>query len=74
MPITVGIPFTQDKFVQAINLGQPMILSEPAHPFSALIEDYAFYLSKDHRKKIRPVQPSDAWMRVYKRFAGRKKP
>jgi pilus assembly protein CpaE len=73
MPITMGIPFTPDKFVQAINLGQPITLSEPAHPFSALIEDYAFYLSKDNRKKVKPIQPSEAWMRVYKRFAARKK-
>jgi pilus assembly protein CpaE len=73
VPITMGIPFIADKFVQAINLGQPMILSEPVHPFSALIEDYAFYLSKDYRKKVRPIQPSEAWIRVYKRFAARKK-
>ena len=72
-PVTMGIPFVPDKFVQAINHGQPIILSEPTHSVSALVEDYAFYLSKDNRKKIRPVEPSKAWLRVYKRFSARKK-
>lgn len=73
MPVTMGIPYTADKFVQSINLGQPLALSEPNHPVSALIEDYAFYLSKESRKKNRPTNPTDAWKRVYKRFSDRKK-
>jgi pilus assembly protein CpaE len=71
--ITMGIPFTADKFVQGINYGQPLMLAEPGHPVSALIEDYAFYLSKDTRKKIRPAAPSEAWKRVQKRFTERRK-
>jgi pilus assembly protein CpaE len=73
VPITMGIPFTPDRFVQAINQGQPLILAEPTNPVSALIEDYAFYLSKDSRKKTRPVAPSESWKRVYKRFTERRK-
>lgn len=73
MAITMGIPYTADKLVQAINFGRPLVLSEPTHPVSALIEDYAFFLSKENRKKTRPPSPSETWKRVYKRFSERRK-
>ncbi len=73
MPISIGLPYTPDKFVEAINLGQPLLAAQPNDPVSALIEDFAFYLSKEQHKKNRPATPSLAWKRVYKRFAERRK-
>jgi pilus assembly protein CpaE len=71
--ISLVIPFVPDKFVSAINLGQPLLYFQPDEPISALLEDYAFMISKDLHKKVRPAVPSNAWKRVYKRFAERKK-
>jgi pilus assembly protein CpaE len=73
MPVSMGIPYTPDKFIQAINLGQPLIAADPNDTVSALIEDFAFYLSKDSQKKVKPGAPSAAWKRVYKRFSERRK-
>jgi pilus assembly protein CpaE len=71
-PISLVIPFIPDKFVSAINLGQPLLYDQPEEPISTLLEDFAFMLSKDAHKKIRPAVPSSAWKRVYKRFSERK--
>jgi pilus assembly protein CpaE len=72
-PVSVGVPYTPDKFVEAINLGKPLLAAQPNEPISALIEDFAFYLSKEQHKKTRPITPSTAWKRVYKRFSERRK-
>jgi pilus assembly protein CpaE len=72
-PVAITLPFVQDKFVSAINLGQPMIYHQPMEPVAALIEDFAFHLSKGSHKKARPVAPSAAWKRVYKRYVERRK-
>lgn len=73
MPALVTIPYVQDLFVDAINLGQPPVLERPNEPVSALLEDFAFHLSKDIHKKSKPENPTEAWKRVYKRYQGRKK-
>lgn len=72
-PITLTIPFTPDKFVEAINLGQPLVFARPTEPISALLEDLAFHLSRERHQKFKPATPSAAWRRVYKRFSERKK-
>lgn len=72
-PITLTIPHTPDKFVEAINLGQPLVFARPNEPIAALLEDLAFHLSKERHQKFKPVTPSAAWRRVYKRFSERKK-
>ena len=72
-PISLVIPFVPDKFVSAINLGQPLLYDQPDEPISTLLEDFAFMLSKEVHKKVRPAVPSAAWKRVYKRFTERKK-
>jgi pilus assembly protein CpaE len=71
--VTVIIPHVYDKFVNSINIGAPIMHSNPAEPVSTLIEDFAFFLSKDQEKKTRPAVPSEAWKRVYKRYSERKK-
>jgi hypothetical protein len=59
--------------VDAINLGQPPAYYRTDLPISGLLEDLAFRMSKDAHKKSKPENPTDAWKRVYKRYAERKK-
>ena len=68
-----NLPFVQDVFVDAINLGQPILFAKPDLPISGLLEDLAFHLSLDTHKKSRPATPSEAWKRVYKRYQERKR-
>jgi pilus assembly protein CpaE len=72
-PITITIPYTPDKFVEAINSGLPIILNQSAEPITGLMEDFAFHMSKDQHKKIKPENPTDSWKRVYKRYNERKR-
>jgi len=67
------IPYVQNVFIEAINLGQPLISKRPNEPVSGLLEDFAFHLSKDIHRKNKPENPSDIWKRVYKRYQSRKK-
>jgi pilus assembly protein CpaE len=73
MPVLATIPYVQDVFVDAINLGQPPVLQKPNESVSGLLEDLAFRLSKDTHKKTKPEDPTEAWKRVYKRYQQRKK-
>jgi pilus assembly protein CpaE len=73
LPVSVIIPYTPDLFVEAINAGKPFILQKPAEAVSALIEDYAFHISKPEQKKSKPENPSATWQRVYKRYIERRK-
>ena len=67
------IPYVQDVFVDAINLGQPPVFHKPEQFISGLLEDFAFHLSKDTHKKAKLENPSEAWKRVYKRYQERKR-
>jgi len=73
IPITVTIPYASEAFVDAINYGQPLISAKPDEPTAGLMEDLAFFLSKDKQKKSRPEHPTETWNRVYKRYSERKK-
>jgi pilus assembly protein CpaE len=73
IPVMVTIPFTPDRFVEAINFGQPLISAKPDEPIGGLLEDLAFFLSRETHKKSRPENPTDTWKRVYKRYSERKK-
>jgi pilus assembly protein CpaE len=67
------IPYFQDVFVEAINYGRPPVLHKPQEPASALLEDFALFLSKEAHRKVKPENPSEAWKRAYKRYQERKK-
>jgi len=67
------IPYVQDVFVDAINLGQPPLYHKPQESVAALLEDFALLMSKDNHKKSKPENPTEAWKRVYKRYQERKK-
>ena len=67
------IPYAQDVFVDAINLGQPLVFAKPELPVAGMLEDFAFHLSKDEHKKAKPENPTETWKRVYGRYQKRKK-
>jgi pilus assembly protein CpaE len=73
IPVMLTVPYTPDRFVEAINYGQPLISSKPDEPIGGLLEDLAFFLSRDTHKKSRPANPTETWQRVYKRYSARKK-
>jgi pilus assembly protein CpaE len=73
IPVTVTIPYTQELFVEAINLGRPLVSEKPDEPVSGLLEDLAFHLSKEADKKSKPKYPSEAWKRVYQRYTKKRK-
>jgi pilus assembly protein CpaE len=73
MDFVASIPHVPDLVVEAINLGRPLVHDKPQEPISALIEDFAFFLSKKEHKKTKPENPTEAWNRVYKRHQSRKK-
>ncbi len=73
MPVFATVPYVKDLFVDAINLGQPIVHDKPNESVSALLEDFAFHLSKDAQKKTKPESPSEAWKRVYQRYQQKKK-
>lgn len=68
-PISLVLPFAPDRFVSAINHGRPLLFDDPADPVAALIEDFAFRLSKNQHQTIPPAVPSAAWQRVAKRVS-----
>ena len=73
MPVMTTIPYVQDLFVDAINLGQPVLLGKPNGSAAGVLEDFAFRLSHDYHRKSKPDKPTEAWKRVYKRYQQRKK-
>ncbi|MBT3339264.1 MAG: response regulator [Anaerolineae bacterium] len=58
LPITVSFPYLADKFVHAINYGQPLVSNLPDEPITALFEDFAFHLSQNKHKKTKPALPA----------------
>jgi pilus assembly protein CpaE len=73
MPALATIPFVQNVFINAINLGQPVVYHQPQELISGMLEDFAFRLSKETDKKQKPEKPTEAWNRVYKRYHERKR-
>lgn len=73
IPALTTIPYVQDVLTDAINLGQPPVYEKPNELISGLFEDLAFRLSKEEHKKNKPVEPTDTWNRVYKRYQERRK-
>lgn len=71
--ITVTLPYSPEILVQAINIGKPILYHQPDQNFSEIVEDFSFYLSKDFHRKTQPEKPTQAWKRVYNRFARARK-
>ena len=73
MQASMVVPYTDTLFVEAINYGRPPVFSKPNEPVCGLLEDFAFYLSRGEHKKTKPIDPTDTWKRVYKRYQERKR-
>jgi len=73
IPAIATIPFVQNIFIEAINLGQPPIYHKPQELITGLLEDLAFRVSKESHKKAKPENPTDSWDRVYNRYQKRRK-
>lgn len=67
-PISLVLPFAPTQFISAINRGVPLLYHQPDDPIAALLEDFAFRLSKPEHRKKRPFEPSEAWQRVTARL------
>ncbi len=68
-PITLVLPFAPDRFVTAINTGCPLLCNRPEDTLFALLEDFAFRVSKEQHRSAPPTVPSPAWQRVNKRMS-----
>ena len=73
MNAVATIPYVQDILVDAINLGQPPVYHRPSESISGFLQDFAFRLSKNAHKKVKPENPTEMWKRVYQRYQERKK-
>jgi len=73
MQAIATIPYVPDIFVEAINSGRPPVYYKQEEKITGLLEDLAFFLSKESQKKSKPENPTEAWQRVYKRYQARKK-
>ena len=73
MEFLATFPHVADLVVEAINLGRPLVLDKPQERISALLEDFAFFISKKEHKKSKPENPTEVWNRVYTRYQSRKK-
>jgi pilus assembly protein CpaE len=70
--IDLILPYAADEFINALNVGNPPILSDPEGSLGTIFEDIALALSKDSQKKERPDQPSLTWKRVAQRIRKKK--
>lgn len=67
-PISLVMPYAPKQFVGAINRGIPLIYGHPENAVSALIEDFAFRLSKEKHQNTPPESPSASWQRLNDRL------
>lgn len=70
-PVDIVIPFTAERFVDAINTGMPPMLATTEDGLTELLEDLAFTLSKDEQKSFQPTSPTAVWKRVSRRHQKR---
>ena len=67
-PIYLVLPHAPRLFTEAINSGDPFLLSKPEDDVSHLIVDLAFRLSKESHKAIPPPSPTDTWREAVERM------
>ena len=70
-PITMVIPYSPEKFVEAINISQPVVHFQPLDPITTLIDYFAFQLSKEQHKMRPPETPTLAWNRINRIYQNR---
>jgi len=65
------LPYAPDPMINSINMGTPVVVSDPESPLGMFLEDLAFMVSQDELRTKRPKEPSKAWLRVYSRLKQR---
>lgn len=70
--IDLSLPYAADEFVNALNTGNPPVLSNPDGQVGAIFEGLAMALSKESHRNSRPEHPSMAWQRVEQHIHGSK--
>ena len=68
LKIDLILPYAADEFINALNVGNPPVLSDPEGSLGVIFEDIAMALSKESQHKVRPEQPTLAWKRVTERI------
>jgi len=58
--IDLVVPFAPDLFIEAINSGQPFMLSKPNDKVSEMIEWFAVQISKPEHRSDAPAAPAQA--------------
>jgi pilus assembly protein CpaE len=72
-PINIIIPHAPDAAYPSINKGTPIVFDRFNTEIGGLLEDLAFYVSKETQRDHQPDTPSPAWVRVAGRVQLRKK-
>lgn len=70
-PVDLEIPYAGHLFMPAVTRGVPPVIGAPNSEVGALLEDYAFSLSKEEHKRQHPDKPTKAWQRVAQRMQRR---
>lgn len=66
-PIDLVLPYASEPLINAINLGTPPVLKPSETGIGALLQDVAFWLSKETHRKQKPEHPTPTWREVVAR-------
>jgi pilus assembly protein CpaE len=64
IPVVDEIPYDYAAFVEAINKGVPLVLGRPASQAAAVVERFAYQVSKPEMQRSKPESPSPMLQRV----------
>jgi pilus assembly protein CpaE len=71
-PVKYSLPSAPTEFIRSINFGEPLVLTYPESPVTAILEDAAYSFSKESFKNIPPAAPTVVWKRVTGRMSSKK--
>ncbi len=71
-PIAQALPYAAETYLSALNRGVPPVLDQPSKPLGAILERWAFHLSREEQQMQRPPNPTPAWQRVVQSNYARK--
>jgi pilus assembly protein CpaE len=66
------LPNAPAEFIRSLNFGEPLVITYPDSPVTAMIEDAAYTYSKENFKNIPPAAPTAVWKRVTGRLTSKK--
>jgi pilus assembly protein CpaE len=70
-PIQIFIPYASQAFIDSINFGVPIVLSDEGGELVGIFEDIGFLLSKEEDRANPPKDPTQAYKNVINRFEQR---